>query len=77
MAYNNVKNTWTKRGIWKKRWGILLGMSWKYKEPLEEETADGPALVLANPLVNSSHEVGEAPTIRIFGSPSPVKSNHR
>jgi hypothetical protein len=26
-AYENVKNTWTKRGIWSGRWGILPGMS--------------------------------------------------
>jgi hypothetical protein len=42
-------------------------MSWKHEEPL----------VPANPLVNGSHEAGEAPAIRIFGSPSPVQSNHR
>ena len=76
-AYENVKNTWTKRGIWNRRWGILPGMSWKHEEPLEEEAADGPAPVPANPLVNGSHEAGEAPAIRIFGSPSPVESNHR
>jgi len=52
-------------------------MSWKHEEPFEEEAADDPALVLANPLVNGSHEAGEAPAIRIFGSPSPVESNHR
>lgn len=50
-AYENVKNTWTKRGIWNGRWGILVlpGMSWEHEEPLEEEAADGPAVVLANP----------------------------
>ncbi|KAH8587523.1 hypothetical protein B0O99DRAFT_694404 [Bisporella sp. PMI_857] len=73
-AYENVKNTWTKRGIWNGRWGILPGMSWKHEEPLEEEAADDPAPVPANPLVNGSHE---APSRRIFGSPSPVASNHR
>ncbi|CZR68413.1 uncharacterized protein PAC_18312 [Phialocephala subalpina] len=67
----NVKNTWTKRGIWNRRWGILPGMSWKHEEPLEEEAADGPAPVPANPLVNGSQEAGEAPAIRIFGSPPP------
>jgi hypothetical protein len=75
-AYENVKNTWTKRGIWNGRWGILPGMSWKHEEPLEEVAADGSGLVPANPLVNGSHEAGEAPAIRIFGSPSPVQSNH-
>lgn len=76
-AYENVKNTWTKRGIWNKRWGILPGMWWKHEEPLEEEAANGPASVPANALVNGSHEMGEAPAILIFGSPSLVESNHR
>ncbi len=75
-AYENVKNTWTKRGIWNRRWGILPGMSWKHEELLEEEAADNPALVEANLLVNGSHEAGEAPTRRIFGPPSPIESNH-
>jgi hypothetical protein len=51
-------------------------MLWKHEEPLEEEAADGPAPVPANPLVNGSHEAGEAPAICIFRSPSPVESNH-
>jgi hypothetical protein len=75
-AYENVKKTWTKRGIWNKRWGVLPGMSWKHEQPFEEmvreEMGDDP--VPANPLVNGSHD---APAIRIFGSPSPVQSNHR
>jgi hypothetical protein len=90
-AYENIKNTWTKRGIWNKRWGILPGMSWKHEEPLDEETADGPVAVLANPVGNGSHEVGEAPLRNIFGrpvtnlsesgifirNPPPVESNHQ
>jgi hypothetical protein len=75
-AYENVKNTWMKRGIWNGRWGILPGMSWKHERPLEEEPADDAAFVPANPLANGSHGVGEAPS-RIFGSPSPISSNHR
>ncbi|KAG9232395.1 hypothetical protein BJ875DRAFT_544592 [Amylocarpus encephaloides] len=75
-AYENVKNTWTKRGIWNKRWSVLPGMSWKHEQPFEEmareEMADDP--IPANPLMNGSHE---APAIRIFGSPSLVQSNHR
>jgi hypothetical protein len=75
-AYENVKNAWTMRGIWNGRWGILPGMSWKHERPLEEETADDPAPVPWNPLVNGSHDAGEAPTRRIFGPPSPIASNH-
>ena len=76
-AYENVKNTWTKRGIWNGRWGMLPGMSWKHEEPLEEEAADGPAPAPANPLVNGSHDAGKAPAVPIFESPSPIQSNHR
>jgi hypothetical protein len=90
-AYENVKNTWTKRGIWNVRWGILPGMSWKHEEPLEEEAADDPVPVPVNPLVNGNHEAGEAPIRNIFGrlvtnlsesgifirNPSLVESNHR
>jgi hypothetical protein len=75
-AYENVKNTWAKRGIWNKRWGVLPGMSWKHEQPFEEmvreEMGDDPVPV--NPFVNGSHE---APAIRIFGYLSPVQSNHR
>jgi hypothetical protein len=75
-AYENVKNTWTKRGIWDRRWGILPGMSWKHEGSFEELVADDFASVPANPPVNDSHEVGEAPVVRIFGSP-PFEANHR
>ncbi|KAF2188142.1 hypothetical protein K469DRAFT_724733 [Zopfia rhizophila CBS 207.26] len=68
-AYENVNNTWIKRGIWNRNWGILPGMSWKHEEPLEEETADGPATVQANLLGNSSHEVEGAPIITMNGAP--------
>lgn len=44
MAYQDVKNTWTKRGIWNKSWGTLPGMSWKHEEPIEKEGSDSSAL---------------------------------
>lgn len=68
-AYENIKNTWTKRGIWNTQWGILPGMNWKHEEPFQEEIADEHA-------VHSYHEVEAAPTIHVFGSPSSVESNH-
>lgn len=74
-AYEIVKNTWTKRGIWNGRWSILPGMSWKHEEPFQGE-ADGPARLPAEPSVYDSNEAGEAPAVHIFGSPSPVESNH-
>ncbi|KAL5330549.1 hypothetical protein ACEPPN_000067 [Leptodophora sp. 'Broadleaf-Isolate-01'] len=75
-AYEIIKNKWTKRGVWNKRWGVLPGMSWKHEQPFEkmvrEEMGDDP--VPANPLVNGSHD---APPIRLFGSPPTDQSNHR
>lgn len=35
-AYARVKDTWTKRGIWNREWGLLPGMSWKHEQSLEE-----------------------------------------
>lgn len=74
-AYEVVKNTWTKRGIWNIQWGILPGMSWKHEEPL--------AQILDDSLISETHagnatlprnEAGTAPPRRIFGSSSPVIS---
>ena len=50
-------------------------MLWKHEEPLEAEIAACSAPVPAKPHVNGSHEVGEVPTIRLFGSP-PVEPDH-
>ncbi|CAG8959870.1 hypothetical protein HYFRA_00013142 [Hymenoscyphus fraxineus] len=72
-AYENVMNTWTKRGLWNKKWGVLPGMSWKHEQPLEEmvreEMGDDP--VPANPLRIDCHD---APGIRLFGV-SPAQSD--
>ncbi len=80
MAYERVKNTWMKRGIWNKKWGVLPGMSWKHEQPLEEmlreEMGDDAALVLAGGLQGDSHGTGEASPRSIFGSPLPAESNH-
>ncbi|KAI1113306.1 hypothetical protein F5Y14DRAFT_418400 [Nemania sp. NC0429] len=35
-AYEEVRNTWIKWGIWSTHWGILPGMSWKHEKPLEQ-----------------------------------------
>jgi hypothetical protein len=80
-AYEIVKSTWTKRRIWKTRWGILPGMSWKHEEPLEEEVADGPIAVSRNALRNAqppiNHEAANRNFAPLFGPLSPVESNHR
>lgn len=36
MAYEKVKNTWMKRGIWDRKWGVLPGMSWKHEQNTED-----------------------------------------
>lgn len=73
-AYKNIKRTWTKRGVWDKRWGVLPGMSWKHERPFEELVREemGDDTVPANRLVNGSYD---APATRIFESPAPVQSN--
>ena len=43
-AYENVKSTWRKRGIWNERWGLLPAMSWKHEAPLEGVAANDPFL---------------------------------
>ena len=72
-AYETVKGTWMKRGIWNKKWGVLPGMSWKHEqnvdEMLREEMGDDPVPreVVA---VEERQETRELP--RIFGtSPRP------
>jgi len=76
-AYESIKATWIKRGIWNRKWGILPGMSWKHEEPLQEEIDDGPVSALVDLRGNAQlpvgHEGVEAPPRPIFGSPSPVE----
>ncbi|KAL8903845.1 MAG: hypothetical protein Q9171_007256 [Xanthocarpia ochracea] len=45
-AYESIKSTWVRRGIWDIKWGILPGMSWKHEWPLPWQTdaAPGPAV---------------------------------
>ncbi|KAI1324044.1 hypothetical protein F5Y16DRAFT_402802 [Xylariaceae sp. FL0255] len=35
-AYDDVKSTWIKRGIWNMKWGMLPGMTWKHEQPLDD-----------------------------------------
>ena len=80
-AYENVKSSWIKRGIWNTGWGILPGMSWKHEEALEEEAADGPIPVSETALKNGqppvNHEAANELFAPLFGPLSPVESNHR
>ncbi|EKD16541.1 uncharacterized protein L3040_001281 [Drepanopeziza brunnea f. sp. 'multigermtubi'] len=75
-SYENFKNTWTRRGIWDKRWDVLPGMSWKHERPFEEIVREemGNDPTPATPLMDGSDE---APSIRIFGSHSLAQSNER
>lgn len=72
-AYENVKNTWEKRGIWNVRWGILPGTSWKHEQPLEDLLKDPPNE--ADPVENGDHGEAELPfehTDHIFGILDPI-----
>jgi hypothetical protein len=74
-AYENVKNTWIKRGIWNQRWGVLPGMSWKHEEPLEQVADNDPVPIQNAPLVN--HRVVEVVPRSIFGPPATDGPSHR
>ncbi|KAI0968036.1 hypothetical protein F4678DRAFT_232330 [Xylaria arbuscula] len=34
-AYDVVKATWMKKGIWNTKWGMFPGMSWRHEQPVE------------------------------------------
>ncbi|KAF2022281.1 hypothetical protein BU24DRAFT_417926 [Aaosphaeria arxii CBS 175.79] len=57
-AYENVKSTWVKRGLWYEKWGTMPGMSWKHELSLDEMLRErGIESVPATPLVRNSHKV--------------------
>ncbi|KAG5987144.1 hypothetical protein E4U54_005107 [Claviceps lovelessii] len=65
-AYENVKKTWIRRGIWNQKWGILPGMSWKHEEPVDfgEDAINDAALDPTKPPVNGDdHEAEAAPAV--------------
>ncbi|KID85222.1 hypothetical protein MGU_07644 [Metarhizium guizhouense ARSEF 977] len=70
-AYERVKNTWVRRGIWNKKWGILPGMSWKHEQPLEEmlreEMGDDP-VPQEGGAAEDRQEPSEAPRRPLFGA---------
>ncbi|KAI4124705.1 MAG: hypothetical protein LQ347_005630 [Umbilicaria vellea] len=75
-AYEHIKNTWIKRGIWDRKWGILPGMSWKHEEPLEQTLDD--SLISETHAGNATlpwNEAGTAPPRSIFGCPSSIISH--
>lgn len=39
-AYEVVKDTWTERGVWNTKWGVLPGMSWKHEQPLQDKVRE-------------------------------------
>jgi hypothetical protein len=70
-AYERVKSTWTGRGIWDERWGILPGMSWKHEQPIEERLReelgdDYLSSGQADPPAVNGDEAMEAPQKRSF-----------
>ncbi|KAJ9316149.1 hypothetical protein DTO271D3_3725 [Paecilomyces variotii] len=81
-AYENVKNTWIRRGIWSRKWGILPGMSWKHEQPLDEMLAEemgpDPAPHQADPLEGDGHRLreGSHDPRQIFGPPQSANLNH-
>lgn len=81
-AYEKVKNTWNRRGIWNRKWSIMPGMSWKHEEPFVGEDADSPAPLQRNPAENGGCEVERAPVLEfanrnLFGTPPVETNNHK
>ncbi|EEH11564.1 hypothetical protein HCBG_01019 [Histoplasma capsulatum G186AR] len=76
QAYENIKSTWVRRGIWDIKWGILPGMNWKHERPLEIG-ADLLPLPQVNSLGNDSHDAGEAPLPRLFDPIPPDETDAR
>lgn len=70
LAYELVKHTWSKTGIWNTNWGVLPGMSWKHEQLVEvmlrdemgEEAPPGQEVFGAGPF-----QTKEAPSKK--GSP--------
>ena len=60
QAYENVRNTWIRRRIWRKRWRVLPGMSWAHEQPLKEMEKDEFDAVPFNGSSNTGNDVGEA-----------------
>lgn len=75
-AYERVKNTWMKRGIWDRKWGILPGMSWKHEQPQEEMLLERMGPVPTRRPEGDRHGTGKAPARNIFEFLVPILSNH-
>ncbi|KAI1428208.1 hypothetical protein F5Y12DRAFT_734151 [Xylaria sp. FL1777] len=80
MAYENVMDTWIRRGIWDRKWGILPGMSWKHEQNLEEwlreEMAEYPIPAPESPLGGDDHAAGDTPQRHVRFTFSSGESNH-
>lgn len=73
-AYNNVKSTWVKRGIWDHEWGILPGMSWKHERPVQV-LQDDSTEVQANP--PSDDVRNQAKAASIFDQNTSPRPSHQ
>jgi hypothetical protein len=71
-AYETVKKSWTERGLWDQRWGMLPGIAWKHEEPFEDIYGPTPP---ASPVENNSHESGD--TLNGFSFPSTFQVKSR
>ena len=79
-AYERVKDTWVRTGIWNRKWGILPGLSWKHEKPLQEmldeEMGDDNILLQADRHEHDEQGTQKAPPTSISGSSIPTESNH-
>ncbi|KAI4148039.1 MAG: hypothetical protein LQ340_005266 [Diploschistes diacapsis] len=70
MAYEMVKDSWKKKGVWNEKWGVLPGMSWKHEKPLKEmlreEMGDDAVSVQTDSLDGDRHRTRKTPPRSIF-----------
>ncbi|UPK90730.1 hypothetical protein LCI18_001665 [Fusarium solani-melongenae] len=76
IAYNRVRDTWVKRGIWNAKRGVLPGMAWKHEQPLEEmlleEIGPDPVPSQAEDATNGTEE--RPCLFRFLGPPATTSS---
>ncbi|PFH62980.1 hypothetical protein XA68_10731 [Ophiocordyceps unilateralis] len=76
VAFDNLKNTWTKYGLWDQTWGLLPGNSWKHERPLQDFLANDAAYSEARRLVERSHTEAKETPVKTTDHLSPGESSH-
>jgi hypothetical protein len=63
-AYNKVKDTWKKWGIWDDRWGMMPGMNWRHeREERERDEDDKTPSPVRGPSPDPNNTVIQEPSL--------------